>query len=525
MAESVPPDPSVLRESYRERRLRQAALRNSSEEECAVDVGSPDLPNSPVSPQATERTIEQGGYCLSPAGGVLDPIEEERPISVASSRSELVSCSPGRMLTEEVDELGEEYSDKRVRFCQQTLSNPMPIKLFSASAESSDEASCRMPGGAEEQLWSMESPVPHMKARSCDSHSTSPSKKSPVDMADMHQSLTDLRRKLAGSEPDEHKIFRKSISMECLGAAPTSVTQEVARLARRIDCMERAFLMSTTEPIQGRLQDVGTCPQDDSFKSTGICEDFVHVLEQAREARNREVADLQHRMFMVESHCSAEASRQKELVELCEVFARKPLVSSTGGTTHHPHGDPSLVMHIPREWSTDECVQAVNSEVDASVRAAVAHSKAVLSRHVAALQRQLSEDLMEQLRVKADAVTDVCERRIQAVSELFAKEIGEMNPYNIPAELDFYPSGRPRRETSDDGDASDPMHDSPLSQGLMHARDAEHANSFDVADEGTITPRPHCRSIDKASRDALLKRRLREPHLPRLDLCLGFTET
>jgi len=328
---------------------------------------------------------------------------------------------------------------------------PLDLRLL-AHLDSGDE-----PEGDPAIDGLMGSPVPTIKSRS--EPALEPSSKGPINITSMRKSLTDLRRSLATPEREDFKIFQKSVSMECLGTSSASsmVVQEVARLARRVECMERAFLMSPTEAIQGQ-QDADASPGDQNRYSTELCAQFVEVLERGREARKRELAELEHRMaeslYRVECLCSGggqrlafqeqleaqgrehaarlakgaaafskaleceRVARQKELVELRETVAGRhdSVVSSTGGTLHHPAGDAQ---------STDEHAQDMNSE-DASVRGAIASSKAALSQHVAELHWQLSEDLMVKLREKVNAATEVWEQRIQAVSGLF--EIHEASP-------------------------------------------------------------------------------------------------
>merc|ERR1719198_2237160 len=98
-----------------------------------------------------------------------------------------------------------------------------------------------------------------------------------------------------------------------------------------MECMERAFLMSPTEAIQGAQQGSDSSPGDSNVYSTELCAQFVEVLERGREARKREVAELEQRIAKAESLCSSWAEalanereeRQLEVAELRQALEKE----------------------------------------------------------------------------------------------------------------------------------------------------------------------------------------------------------
>jgi len=375
-----------------------------------------------------------------------------------------------------------------------------------------------------------------------------PDKKGPRDITNVRQSLTNIRQSLSQSpELRAERFLGKSVSLECLGVSSRqlfpskSLAQEVTRLARRVECMERAFLMSPTEAIEGQQQDTDASPDDQK-----LCAQFVEVLERGREARKREVAELEHRMTEVDSLCcsrdiqeqlrqdfnaqlaardqdhsarlneSAEAfaqalecervARQTDVLELHDAVARKPLVSSTGGTIHR--------TPVFDAMSTDEHPQI--SQVDTATRAAIASSKAALSQHVAELHWQLSEDLMTKLKEKVNNATEDWEERMQAVNDLFAKcpKVPRLEMCTRDG-VDEHMRGKIHEEDQSWAQNRELSRMSMLSiptESEAHQRcrrkDSEHSTAADIADEGISTAAvpPHAWSVQGASKEALAKR-------------------
>jgi len=387
-----------------------------------------------------------------------------------------------------------------------------------------------------------------------------PNKKGPRDITNVRQSLTNIRLSLSQSpELQANHILQKSVSLESLGSSSRQLfpskglAQEVARLARRVECMERAFLMSPTEAVEGQQQDTNASPDDQK-----LCAQFVEVLERGREARKREVAELEHRMTQIDSLCrsidiqeqiyaqdqdlsarlarSAEAfaqalecervARQTDILELHDAVARKPLVSSTGGTALCNPGIDAM--------STEECPQC--SQVDTAANAAVVSSKAALSQHVAELHRQLSEDLMTKLREKVKDATEDWEKRIQAVNDLFPNcpEVphlekctrdgigkhmrGKIREKSVPLRECSAPVvssallGQEDQSCAQNRDLSSMSVLSIPAESEVRRRsrqvDSEHASAADIVDEAILATavRPHASSVQGASKEAVAKR-------------------
>lgn len=395
--------------------------------------------------------------------------------------------------------------------------------------------------------------------------STPSTPKGSVDISRVRRSLTELRRTLATPELEEHKLPGSSPSCSPVCRPPrrslsdadrpvsSDASLEIARLAKRLECMERAFLMSPTEAVHDRQQDTG---------AGELCAQFVEVLERGREARKREVADLERRMAHVESLCSPEplrrcvedhcrealalhpnassklaealelesAARKQEVAELREAISRERVLSSTGGTSQCTSGE----VHASDLGSSD-----VASEVALAVEAAVSSSKSALSQHVAELHQQLSEDLMEKLRETVSHTTAAWESRIQAVSELLErsstagpqadadcsesrgfegpsmrkpdKDACRSPPISSSEAWSQSPPYSPMNITAEFTGTSIPVErDSPTPRGgLLRRRDSYgHASAADIAEEGisSVVVQPNVFSIRGASRDSLTTR-------------------
>lgn len=385
------------------------------------------------------------------------------------------------------------------------------------------------------------------RAQTCEvlSAATPDKKAGPRDITNVRQSLTNIRKSLSQSpELRADRALGKSVSLECLGAASRqlfpskSLEQEVARLARRVECMERAFLMSPTEAIGGQQQDTNTSPDDQK-----LCAQFVEVLERGREARKREVAELEQRMAQIDSLCcssntieqlrqdfsaqlaaqdqdhsaslaeSAEAfakaleceraARQTDVLDLHDAVARQRLDSSTGGTSHcSPRIDA---------MSTEECPQC--TQVDPAAGAAIVSSKATLSQRVVELHWQLSEDLMIKFREKLNDAAEDWERRIEVINELFPKgpetprlETSPRNGLGEHMRGKMCKEGQTWDQNRDLSRMSTPsIPKEAEAYPRCHQMDSEHASAADIADEcmSTTALPPHARSIRGASKEAL----------------------
>lgn len=486
-----------------------------------------------------------------------------RPVKEKADYIYSQQCPRDQRLLADIDPESDDESDDDAtvdtnKYCTS------PSQQFDTKASSAAHPASRdnVTDGVPPMPDSMEvgSPVWKMKAKSCELPSV-PCKKVPIDIPSMRKSLTDLRRTLAAPEREDRQIFRKSVSMDCLGTSSAeslpsqSLVQELARLSRRMESMERAFLMSPTEAMQSS----DSSAKDRDVYSTDLCAQFVEVLERGRDARKREVAELEQRMANLEVQCSGDscgslsslrldveqlleaqtcdhsarlaqtaaafskaleserAERIKEMCDLRESLASKTLVSSTlsestGGTLHQSPRPETVRM-------------GVGAEVDVSLKATVESCKEGLSQHVAELHLQLSEDLMEKLRVKVNAATEVWEKRIEAVSELFAhqpdghadvspsqrsalRRSGELLQAGDQKAVSFE---RPvSKEFSTMSMQSVPTERTPMSMELQAGRrdsNKGHASAADIADEGiTTVVQPHGRSILGASREALVKR-------------------
>jgi len=179
--------------------------------------------------------------------------------------------------------------------------------------------------------------------------------------------------------------------------------------------MERAFLTSPTEAVQSHSQGLST---DQDRESAKLCAQFAEVLERGREARKREVANLELRLARVETMCSngawvealerERAARQKEVAELRGMLTRDRLLSSTGGTTHRTEGELDPLKKCPTDMS----------EVAEALEAAIASSKSELTQHIMEMQRDLSEHLMDKLRLIVGMTEEDWESTLQDVGDL-----------------------------------------------------------------------------------------------------------
>jgi hypothetical protein len=179
--------------------------------------------------------------------------------------------------------------------------------------------------------------------------------------------------------------------------------------------MERAFLTSPTEAAQSHTQGLST---DQDRESAKLCAQFAEVLERGREARKREVANLELRLARVETMCSngawvealerERAARQKEVAELRGMLTRDRLLSSTGGTTHRTEGELDPLKKCPTDMS----------EVAEALEAAIASSKSELTQHIMEMQRDLSEHLMDKLRLIVGMTEEDWESTLQDVGDL-----------------------------------------------------------------------------------------------------------
>jgi hypothetical protein len=296
-------------------------------------------------------------------------------------------------------------------------------------------------------------------------------------------------------------------------SASQAMEQEVARLAQRLECMERAFLMSPTEA----LQDDGSAPW-----RVELCAQFVEVLERGREARNRELGRLEKRMEQIECRCSDEAlnklleeqfavhsqnepckmaqqieeaiqceraARHKDVADLQEALRHERVMSSTGGTAYH-----SSLTHD------------VSSEVALAVEAAMASSAVALSRHVAELHQQLEEELVANLHVTLATTTSAFESHFKAVSDSPFSQAVSDSPFS-PQEA---------------------LSDSAFSQVWPQTpQEALHASAADIADEGfSPVVQPHVRRIAAASRSSLPRGQKKllvdEHHQSNMPISQGF---